>query len=161
MASPARSMAARVSLLIFAASIEYICCSRVATCAVVCSRVCSCCFFLRRAAFAAISSQSRAGLMLYICGYDMMSLDYVRSKRGVMWTPEQPRTILVGAHVLPSYCILFVHLVLQMSLALLQHLKLRSETKDSILGCILLLLGTLPSKPTPHSRHLAGSIRID
>jgi hypothetical protein len=53
-ASPARSIAARVSLLMFAASMEYICCSNVAICADVCSRVCSCCFFRLRAALAAV-----------------------------------------------------------------------------------------------------------
>ena len=54
MAAPAFSMAASVSLLIFAASIEYICCSRVEIWATVWSRVCSCCFFRRNAAFAAV-----------------------------------------------------------------------------------------------------------
>ena len=60
MASPARSIAARVSLLIFAASIEYICCSSVEICAVVCSRVCSCCFLRLRAALAAIVDNESA-----------------------------------------------------------------------------------------------------
>lgn len=81
-ASPARSMAARVSLLIFAASIEYICCSSVATCAVVCSSVCSCCFFLRRAAFAAIPNcQSVARLHMRICEHDQRCLLAIRSHR--------------------------------------------------------------------------------
>lgn len=53
-ALPAFSIAARVSLLIFAASIEYICCSSVDICADVCSRVCSCCFFRFKAALAAV-----------------------------------------------------------------------------------------------------------
>jgi hypothetical protein len=56
-ASPARSIAASVSLLIFAASMEYICCSRVEICAVVCSRVCSCCFLRFRAALAAVADR--------------------------------------------------------------------------------------------------------
>ena len=60
MASPARSIAARVSLLIFAASIEYICCSRVEICAVVCSRVCSCCFLRLSAALAAVADRESA-----------------------------------------------------------------------------------------------------
>lgn len=54
MASPAFSIAASVSRLIFADSIEFICCSRVTICDCVCSCVCSCCFFRFRAALAAI-----------------------------------------------------------------------------------------------------------
>jgi hypothetical protein len=42
-----------VSWLIFAASMEYICCSSWAICAVVCSRFFSWTFFRRRAALAA------------------------------------------------------------------------------------------------------------
>ena len=41
-----------------------------------------------------------------------------------------------------------------MLLPLLQHLQLRSQSEDSILGSILSLLGALPAKPTPHARHL-------
>ena len=57
-ALPAFSIAARVSLLIFAASIEYICCSRVDIWADVCSSVCSCCFFRFNAALAAVHQYS-------------------------------------------------------------------------------------------------------
>lgn len=53
MASPALSMAARVSRLILADSMALICCSRVPICDIVCSRLCSCAFFLRSAALAA------------------------------------------------------------------------------------------------------------
>lgn len=66
-ASPARSIAARVSLLIFAASMEYICCSNVAICADVCSRVCSCCFLRLRAALAAIPDGQLLVLTPNIC----------------------------------------------------------------------------------------------
>lgn len=52
-AVPACFIALRVSWLIFAASIEYICCSSWAICAVVCSRFFSWTFFRRRAALAA------------------------------------------------------------------------------------------------------------
>ena len=52
-----------------------------------------------------------------------------------------------------------------MLLPLLQHLQLRSQSEDSILGSILSLLGALPAKPTPHSRHLVRRVsktdRID
>lgn len=62
MASPAFSIAASVSRLIFADSIEFICCSSVTICDWVCSCVCSCCFFRFRAALAAIIQRVSHGL---------------------------------------------------------------------------------------------------
>lgn len=60
-ASPALSIAARVSRLIFADSMALICCSRVPICDIVWSRLCSCVFFLRKAAFAAIKGTRQLG----------------------------------------------------------------------------------------------------
>jgi hypothetical protein len=56
MAPFAFSMAASVSLLMFADSIELICCSSVPICEIVCSREDSWFFFRLRAALAAVES---------------------------------------------------------------------------------------------------------
>lgn len=56
MALPARCIAAKVSWLMFADSIAFICCSRVAMWFSVCWRLCSWTFLRRRAAFAAIGA---------------------------------------------------------------------------------------------------------
>lgn len=53
MASLAFSIASKVSLLMLADSIAFICCSSVPICASVCSRLCSCAFLRLRADFAA------------------------------------------------------------------------------------------------------------
>ncbi len=104
MASPARSIAARVSLLIFAASIEYICCSNVAIWAVVWSRVCSCCFLRRSAAFAAIvKSQPQFIYPVYVRA-QITSRPTMRL--------DQEHTILIGADILPGYRVLLIHLIL-------------------------------------------------
>ena len=54
MAAPARCMAKKVSWLMFADSIAFICCSMVPMWLRVCSRLCSWIFLRRSAAFAAI-----------------------------------------------------------------------------------------------------------
>jgi hypothetical protein len=68
MASPALSMAARVSRLILADSIALICCSSVPICETVCSRLCSCAFLRRRAAFAAIGQEFVSISTFYVLG---------------------------------------------------------------------------------------------
>ncbi len=40
-----------------------------------------------------------------------------------------------------------------MGLALLQHLQLRPQVEDDILGCVLPLLGGAAAKPAPDTRH--------
>jgi hypothetical protein len=45
---------------------------------------------------------------------------------------------------------LFVYLVLQVLFSLLQHLKLRAEADDGILGRVFASLGGTASKPAPH-----------
>lgn len=64
------------------------------------------------------------------------------------------RTVLVGIDILPRQGILLVYLVLEVLLAFLEHLQLRPEGEDCILGSILLLRSRTAKEPAPpRSRH--------
>lgn len=63
-------------------------------------------------------------------------------------------TVLVGVDILPRQAILLVYLVLEVFLAFLEHLQLRPEGEDCILGSILLLRsGTAKEPAPPRCRH--------
>lgn len=100
--SPAFSIAARVSRLMFADSMELICCSSVPICACVCSRECSCVFLRLRAAFAAIQH----------CQLSAARFSLRPRHLGL-------RTILVRVDVFARRGLLLVDLALEVLLALL------------------------------------------
>lgn len=95
----------------FAASIEYICCSNVAICAVVCSRVCSCCFLRRKAALAAVldvRTVHNNSIFLHLSHSiraTLVGLPAVANGRAV-----RGLTIFIGSNILPSYVFLLIHL---------------------------------------------------
>jgi hypothetical protein len=55
-----------------------------------------------------------------------------------MELPESSHTVLVGRQMFASQCVLLRHLVLQMLLSLVQHLKLGPQPQDRLLRRILL-----------------------
>jgi hypothetical protein len=67
-------------------------------------------------------------------------------------------TSFIRADVLPRYRILLVHLVLQMLLALRQHLQRAPQPQNGILGAVLFLCGVAAPKATKApARHVVGS----
>lgn len=74
-----------------------------------------------------------------------------QSASSPIWSPRvNKRTILVGVDILPCQGILLVYLGLQVPLTLLQHLQLRPQREDGILGVIFPPRGAA-AKPAPHS----------
>ena len=140
MATVARCMARKVSWLMLADSIAFICCSMVPIWLSVCSRLCSWVFLRRSAAFAAIGG-GWSSAFLSRCRA------VVRSDKG-----DKP-TSLVGRDVLPCDLFLLFYLAREMGLALLQHLQLRPQVEDDIFGRLLALLGGATAKPAPDTRH--------
>jgi hypothetical protein len=118
MAFCALSIAISVSLLMFAASIEYICCSKVAICAEVCSSVCSCCFFRFSAALAAMikdmsinvhkSNPSKCTRCLSGCltglGEKVRTYrSYLCSRSSARWHPAHPSELVNASPVSAAY----------------------------------------------------------
>ena len=50
-------------------------------------------------------------------------------------------TSFIRIHVLPRYCVLLGHLVLEVLLPLRQHFQRTSQAQDGVLGAVLLLGG--------------------
>jgi hypothetical protein len=64
--------------------------------------------------------------------------------------------LVVCGDVFPGQLILLIHLVLEVPLALLQHVKLRPQPEDGVLRGILLLLSRGPAEPAQApARHVA------
>lgn len=133
MASPARCIAKKVSWLIFADSIAFICCSMVPMWFSVCSRLCSWIFLRRSAALAAIKGQPSVLL----------------SQEG--FPDKGCHTGLVCGDVLLGHLLLLLYLAREVDFALLQHLQLRPQVEDHILGRIFPLLRGATAEPAPDS----------
>lgn len=65
---------------------------------------------------------------------------------------QRKPTVLVGGYVLAGNGVLFIHLGLEVTLALLEHLELRAQADDGVLGRVL-LLGRATAEPAPDARH--------
>ena len=129
MATPARFIARKVSWLILADSMAFICCSMVPMWLIVCSRSCSRTFLRFNAALAAIA--------------DKGSVDVLEGH------PGDDRTCLVCADVLPRNLLLLLYLPGKMDLTLLQHIQLRPQVEDDILGRIFPFLRGATAEPAP------------
>ena len=134
-ALPAFFIATSVSWLMFADSIEYICCSSIDICPFVCSRECSCCFLRLRALRAA---------MPYQCQHQLSTINNTPRSSLCLLHPcmlggRRP-TSLIRTNILPRNLILLRHLILQMPFPLLQHIELLPQINDSFLRCIFPLL---------------------
>jgi hypothetical protein len=69
----------------------------------------------------------------------------------------QELTSFIRADVLPRYRILLVHLVLQVLLALRQHLQRAPQAQDGVLGAVLFLCGVAaPEAAETPARHGVG-----
>lgn len=70
---------------------------------------------------------------------------------GVSWYASCPKIVLtilvVLADVFSCQGVLFFHLIPQMFLTLLQHIELRAQSENRILGGVLLRLGGAAAKP--------------
>lgn len=140
MAALAFSMACSVLRLMLADSMALICCSSVPICASVCSSERSCAFFRLSAALAAANSHILVSFS-----------SYFRSPRPFSWNRARLTTCVVGGHVLAGCGVLIGNLVLQVRLALLQHIQLRAQPKDSSLGRVFAVLRrTAAAEPAPH-----------
>ena len=134
MALEALPRASRVSLLMLAVSMLAIWPSRFMICADVCSSVVSSCFFFRKALLAAAKQIRHTGACEAI---------------------SRERTRLVGVDELSGLLVLLIHLVLQVFLALIEHLEGAPQLQDRLLGCIFLCCRA-SAKPTaqPPARHV-------
>lgn len=133
--------ASRVSLLMFAVSMLAIWPSRFMICAEVCSSVCSSCFFFRRAARAAVGGGTCQSSSVFRLQPSRQQSAPQRKRIGTTG-----HTSLVGVDKLPRFGILLVHLVLQVALSLVQHLKRAAQLQNGLLGSIL-VLGRCTAKP--------------
>jgi hypothetical protein len=69
-------------------------------------------------------------------------------------------TILVCGDVFPCQGVLLIRLGLEVFLSLLQHIELRSEAQNGILGAVFPLLRSAAAKPAPDTRHFGYRVRV-